>query len=279
MSPLQAVIAGGYNLPPAPIYSHGALTGQLSGDGSCDEVLTPADWMCECDGRVTVGALAMLADSATGWATSTRLPEATSMVTAQLRLELFEGVPRNVPAFRIRANAVHVDPTAGFARADLMTDCGRAVGMATMRSAPVPHPLTQETVSARSVVAPPLPRGYVDDVLDTEEREASAECVEVAVRSRPQLANLSGMVHGGVVVMMVERAMVSLLAQLGDDSALRPLDVDVMYARPLDADDSIVIATAAVAALTRRFVHLAGTVTRIDGRVAATVRAAYARLA
>jgi hypothetical protein len=60
---------------------------------------------------------------------------------------------------------------------------------------------------------------------------------------------------------------------------LRPLDVDVVYARPLDADDSIAIASAAMVALTRRFVHLAGTVTRPDGRVAATVRAAYARLA
>ena len=272
------LVAGGHNLPPAPIYGHGALTGQLFGDGSCEELLTVADWMCERDGRLTAGALAMLADSATGWATSTRLPDATSMVTAQLRLELFQGVPRDLAVYRIRASAVHVDTTVGFARADLTTDGGRPVGMATMRSAPVSHPFTDGVLTARArVVGPPLPAGFIDDVLVTQRRTASPDEAEVAVRSRSQLANLSGMVHGGVVVMMAERAMVTLLMQVGEPAEFRPLDVDVVYVRPLEADDATAIVKAAMVTLTRRFVHLSGTVRRPDGRVAATVRAAYAR--
>jgi uncharacterized protein (TIGR00369 family) len=265
-------------MPPSPIYSHGALTGQAFGDGTCTELLRVADWMCERDGRPAVGALALLADSATGWSVSTRLPAGTSMVTAQLRLELYEGVPREVPVFHIRAQAVHADAQVAFGRADLTTDRGRPVGMTTMRSALVPHPATRDGFAERiGAVVPPLPAGHVDDLLETQVREASAQRAEVAVRARPQLANLSGKVHGGVVVMMAERAIVPLLASLGAPAAFRPLDIDVVYARPLDADDSIATASAAFVTSTRRFVQLSGLVTRPDGRVAATVRAAYAR--
>jgi uncharacterized protein (TIGR00369 family) len=275
---LSTVVGGDSELPPAPIYSHGALTGQAFGDGTCAELLRVADWMCERDGRPTLGALALLADSATGWSVSTRLTAGTSMVTAQLRLELFDGVPREVPVFNIRAQAVHADAEVAFARADLTADRGRPVGMTTMRSALVPHPATQDGFAERAgAVVPRLPEGFVDDVLDTEFREASAQRTEVAVRTRPQLANLAGNIHGGVVVMMAERAIVPLLASIGDPAAFRPLDIDIVYARPLEADDTIATASAAVLTTTRRFVQLSVLVTRPDGRVAATVRAAYAR--
>ncbi len=258
--------------PHAPVYSHGAMRKRAFGAGTCDEVLDLDPWLRERDGRPTVGGIVMLADSVTGWATAASLPAHLAMVTAQIRVELFATPGPEVERIESHATCLHVDDDVGFSRADLSVD-GVPIGVATMRSA---HLLR----GAPRDLGPgpwPMPDGRVDDVLDTTVVTASAESAVVHARAPLALANGTGNVHGGVIAMIAERAMVALAARIEGGDRLRLLDIDVAFPRPLDADDSVVVATAEVATAGRRFLQIAANVSRPGARPSVVVRATYAR--
>jgi uncharacterized protein (TIGR00369 family) len=274
-APIQAFAAESSQLPPGAIYSHGNLTGQVFADGTCDELLTIADWMCDADREPGIGVLALLADSVTGWSASTRLPATSTVVTAQLRIEIYRMPRREERRLAGSARVTHLDDDVGFVHADLRTVEREPIGSATMRAAVVPNPIVDRIGHS---AATPMRGGPIGRLLGTRVSEVSDGLCVCEVRSARELANLSGQLHGGAVVMAAERAIVELLERSDDPPTLRPLDIDVGYLRPLDADDSTVTVRAELASRTRRFLQVSASVHRPDGRVAATVRATYARL-
>lgn len=265
--------------PIAPIYATGCLTDQRFGDGTCEELLRVQRWMLEVDGRLAVGALALLADSATGFAVSNHLPSHMTLVTAQLRLEMFRAAASGSRSLRGVGEMMHADADVGFARALLSEPDGSAIAMASMRSAHVLHPegrRPQVRVEEGPSGVVPLPDESVDALLGSRVLEQDEIRTVVGLVARPELTNAAANVHGGVIAMMIERAIVSSLAAIVGCSPFRPLDLEITYLRPLPGDGSDVTAVARVASRTRRFVQVVGDVTRADGRVAATVRATYA---
>lgn len=258
--------------PAGPVYSHGTLGDRTFGEGSCVETLHIAPWMRERDGRPTFGSILLLADSVTGWAMSAALPVGLMMVTAQIRVELFAPCSPTVAAIRGSAAARHVDPEVGFTVAELSTIDG-TLGMSTMRSAHV-RPGEYGTIDDGPW---PLQDGCVDDALATDVVTASDDASQVRVLAPRALANATGNIHGGILAMLAERAIVTVAGRTDDIATLRPLDIDVSFPRPLAADDTMVEATARVISRSRRFVQFEAEVARSGTRPSVTVRATYAR--
>jgi uncharacterized protein (TIGR00369 family) len=258
--------------PRGPIYGHGALGQRTFGEGSCEETLTLLPWMFERDGRATVGSIVLLADSVTGWAMSASLPEGLMMVTAQIRVELFGSRPSGTRAIRAVARARHADAQVGFTAADLSTDDG-PLGISTMRSAHV-HPGEYGSIDDGPW---PLADGCVDEALATTTVAVSDDAAHVRVLAPRALANATGNVHGGILALLAERAIVAVAGRTEDVASLRPLDIDVSFPRPLAADDTMVDATASVISRSRRFVQFEAEVARPGGKPSVAVRATYAR--
>lgn len=262
----------------APVYDDAGILTDEIGEGCCREVIDVPRWMCERDGRPSFGAFALLADSAIGWAIASRLRAEQSLVTAHLRLELFRRIGRDERRFGAFATAVHVDEEAGFGTAELVDGDQRPIGHATLRSAQLderpdqaerpPSPSHDGAARGGTEVA-------VDDELGVALGARSESTAMITARARPRTANSSGAVHGGVVAMIGERATLALATEI--DPMLRPLELDVLYQRRVDADESTVTARADVVSRTRRFLVTTGTVRRDDGRPAALVRAVHAR--
>ena len=258
--------------PRGPVYGHGALGRRTFGEGSCEETLTLLPWMRERDGRATVGSIVLLADSVTGWAMSASLPPGLMMVTAQIRVEMFRGCPSGTGAIRALALARHADAEVGFTTAELSADHG-PLGISTMRSAHV-QPGEYGSIDDGPW---PLADGCADDALATTPVTVSDDRAHVRVLAPRALSNATGSVHGGILAMLAERAVVAVAGRWDDVATLRPLDIDVSFPRPLVADDSMVDATARVISRTRRFVQFEAEVARPGAKPSVTVRATYAR--
>ncbi|MGD9793307.1 MAG: PaaI family thioesterase [Acidimicrobiia bacterium] len=267
-------------MTPGSIYSHGCLNLTRLGGGECDEDLEAADWMCDGDGRITAGALVLLADSATGWAVSTVLPAGTTVVTAQLSVQFLRRLEPGERRFAARTRVAHVDPDVSFTRADVLGTSGELVAMATMLGAHVALPADPIGSGAADGALPDggaMVGSDIDDALGTRLASSHPAGASVEVSALSSLANLTGAVHGGVLSMMVERAIVAALRGVEDDGRLRPLEFDITYHRRIEADGSRIVADADVVEQTRRLVRTVSVVRGVDGRPAAVVRAVHTR--
>jgi uncharacterized protein (TIGR00369 family) len=267
-------------MTPGSIYSHGCLNLARLGDGECDEDLDAADWMCDADDRITAGALVLLADSATGWAVSTVLPAGTTVVTAQLSVQFLRRLEPGERRFAARTRVAHVDPDVSFTRADLRGASGELVAMATMLGAHVALPADPVGSGASDGALPDggsMTASHIDEALGTRLASSDRERASVEVSALPTVANLTGAVHGGVLSMMAERAMVAALAGIDGEGRLRPLEFDITYHRRIEADGARIIAHTDVVEQTRRLVRTSSVVRGVDGRPAAVVRAVHTR--
>ena len=231
-------------------------------DGRCDQVMEPVPAMCEADGRTSLGALALLVDSAAGMAAST--PRGGT-VTLGLRVELARTTIGSQVEVQGRATAI--GPVARLARGELFDTDGmfghatlRAIdGVSWGRSATpeTPHrPRDAATVQARSV----------DELIELTVEERRPDWVRAGATARAELGSGHRMLHGGAVALVAERVARGLL------DGLAPVVLEIDYLRPVASDGARISATAATVNESRRFVHVAAEVLDDEGRRAATAR-------
>ena len=236
-------------------------------EGRCDQVMEPPPAMCEADGRTSLGALALLVDSAVGTAAST---VQGGTVTLGLRVELV----RTSTGSPVEAHglAVASGPASRLARGELH-DADGVLGHATLRSV--------GGASWGRAAAPGAPHGggdgtglhaqSVDELVELTVEDRTVGAVRVGATARPYLAGGHNMLHGGAVALVAERAARQLLA------GLDPVVLEIDYLRPVASDGARMSATAVMVNESRRFRHVAADVIDAGGRRAATARVMGAR--
>ena len=250
------------------------------------------------DGVTAAGALAVLADGVLGFAITFGVPRVMGMVTTHLHLELLRALPHGEITLDASGRRQGVEGTFAIGQADIATANGAPLAQATIgalfleRPPPNEHPhAVTPTVQpshpapthapAPAVAAPPsahrLVRGApVHELLGTRVRRAGRHGVRMTVETKPSFANSMGGVHGGVGVLMGERALdLALRAAIRDERRLRPVELRAAFLRPIFADGRAVECHAAVMHLGRRLAAVRGEVRDHDGRTAVLVDATY----
>jgi uncharacterized protein (TIGR00369 family) len=251
--------------------------------------------------RVTAtGALAVLADGVLGFAITFGLPQVMGMVTTHLHLELLRELPDGELVLAATGRRTGVEGMFAIGVADIADADGAPLAQATIGAlflerpppnehrappppAAVPSP-PPPSLAASAAPAPSAPGGThrlvrdapVHELLGTRVLRAGRRGVRMTVEARPAFANSMGGVHGGVGVLMGERALdLALRAAITDDRRLRPVELRAAFLRPIAADGRAIECHAAVMHLGRRLAAVRGEVRDHDGRTAVLVDATY----
>jgi acyl-CoA thioesterase len=242
------------------------------------------------DGAVATGALAVLADGVLGFAITFGLPQVMGMATTHLHLELVRPLPAGTIVLEAAGRRRGVEGTFAIGEADISTPDGAPIAQATIGALFLPRPPPDEP---RAQTLPPPPRATavaaprphrllnnapVHALLGTEVRRAGRTGVRATVCALPSFANSMGGVHGGMGVLMGERALdLALRAAIPDERRLRPVELRAAFLRPIAADGRAVECHAAVMHLGRRLSAVRGEVRDHEGRTAVLVDATYVR--
>jgi uncharacterized protein (TIGR00369 family) len=240
------------------------------------------------EGVTAPGVLAVLADGVLGFAITFGVVAVQGMVTTHLHLELLRPLPPGPLALYAAGRRRGLDGTFAIGEADISTPDGVPLAQATIGALflerrppderPSPAPPTHRPPSP----APTAPRhrlladAPVHTLLGTQVRQAGRTGVRATVRAEPRFSNSVGGVHGGVGVLMGERALeLALRAAIPDERRLRPVELRAAFLRPIAADGRAVECHAAVMHLGRRLAAVRGEVRDHDGRTAVLVDATY----
>ncbi|HZQ58177.1 MAG TPA: hotdog fold thioesterase [Acidimicrobiales bacterium] len=240
------------------------------------------------DGATATGALAVLADGVLGFAITYGLPQVMGMVTTHLHLELVRPLPTGTIVLEAAGRRRGTEGAFAIGEADISTADGSPVAQATIGALFLPRPPPDEPRRARpetpvAEAAAPVVRPHrllggapVHTLLGTQVRRARRDGVRVMVNALPSFANSMGGVHGGVGVLMGERALdLALRAAIPDERKLRPVELRAAFLRPIAADGRAVECHAAVMHLGRRLAAVRGEVRDHEGRTAVLVDATY----
>ena len=235
------------------------------------------------------GALAVLADGVLGFSITFGLPQVMGMVTTHLHLELLRALPGGELALSATGRRTGVEGMFAIGVADIAGPDGAPLAQATIGAlflerpppnehrAPPPPPSPASPATPRLAVEHRLIRNVpVHELLGTHVHSAGRRGVRMTVEARPAFANSMGGVHGGMGVLMGERALdLALRAAISDDRRLRPVELRAAFLRPIAADGRAVECHAAVMHLGRRLAAVRGEVRDHDGRTAVLVDATY----
>jgi uncharacterized protein (TIGR00369 family) len=240
------------------------------------------------EGVTATGALAVLADGVLGFAITFGLAQAVGMVTTHLHLELLRPLPPGTVVLHATGRRRGLHGTFAIGEADISTADGEPLAQATIGALFLTRPPPDElhAPAPQAVRAPgPLPAARshrlvgdapVHRLLRTQVRRAGRTGVRTTVHAEPGFANSVGGVHGGVGVLMGERALdLALRAALRDERRLRPVELRAAFLRPIAADGRSVECHAATMHLGRRLAAVRGEVRDHDGRPAVLVDATY----
>jgi uncharacterized protein (TIGR00369 family) len=132
MSGLDIFLAQMAGELPAPPITH--LTGLRPTDaaeGTCTFVLPATDWLCSPLGRLEGGAIALLADTVISSAIQTTVPARTSYAPLDLKVNFLRPVAPDGQDLIGRGEVVHRGRSIGVANAELQTQDGKRVALAT----------------------------------------------------------------------------------------------------------------------------------------------------
>lgn len=241
------------------------------------------------DGRMTAGALGIVADACCGTVGAVALPLADTVVTVQMRLE-YAGLRPLLPgAVTGRAWLEAAAEDSALLRGALVDDESRLVAVCSMRMLGVPR---------RSAVPPargPAPGEYVAGVPAPPDPAASsassAPPVSAPLSSSPhelvgvtdchvgggvatftlcpdsRVANSYQALHGGAVALIAQLTASAVQRDaVGDHGIVEPFDLAVNYLRGVPIDGTPLVSTATITHSGRRFVVAEGELRRADGR-------------
>jgi uncharacterized protein (TIGR00369 family) len=132
MSGLEIFIAHMAGELPVPPISH--LTGLrpiAADEGTCTFVLPATEWLCSPLGMLEGGAIALLADTVISSAIQTTLPARTSYAPLDLKVNFLRPVTPDGQDLIGRGEVIHRGRTIGVANAELQTQDGKRVALAT----------------------------------------------------------------------------------------------------------------------------------------------------
>jgi uncharacterized protein (TIGR00369 family) len=243
-----------------------------------DQMVVPPT-LLDQHGTLAPGALAILADSALGWAVMSTMPAEAGMATSHLHLELLRPIAAGTTRLTCTAEQRGIEGRFGIGEGDITTTDGTSIARATIGAVI----LTRRSGGGSAVVKetagtphPPVAGSPVQQLLGMRVLSAGPTGVHVTVRTDPSFANFSGGVHGGVGVLIGERALdLALRAAIVDDRQLRPVELRAAFLRPIAADGQEIEGVATVMHLGRRLAAARGEVRDQDGRAAVLVDATY----
>ena len=259
------------------------VTAAADPDGCTVELVVPPTAR-DGDGALPTGALAVLADHALGRRLSEVLEPDERMVTSHMHLEIVRPPQPGVDRYVGEAQEVHRVPGSGFSRGSIRDANGAVVPLISARFTLIPAGdvhggavLDRRAASIDPSEATPPTQPWsrvpVHQLLGTRMRRESEGQVEVDFLAAPELANERSGLHGGVGALMGERA--AALALQGR-AAFRPVELRIVFLRPVPAVGQRVRADAEIIFLGRTTATTSARLYRADGKVAVQVDAVHA---
>lgn len=256
-------------------------------EGVAVQVMHTPAWLCDEGGTVLAGALGVLVDTVLGTAVMSTVPAGMAMVTSHLHIEMLSAIPHATTEVsatgRLRSTrdrlALAEGEVCGPGGVELARGTIGSVLLDSRPSFPAPVAAAPPVAVRRSPATQRLlGTSPVHRQLGTTVRRAARRNVVIEVPAAPELANLSGGLHGGIGVLIGERALdlalrVSLDA--ADTSATRLVDLRAVFVRGIPADGAAVTCRATVVHLGRRLAAARSEVLTQDGKPAVLVDATY----
>ena len=292
----------------APIPPIGHLTGSRPTEfeiGESRSVMPASPWLQSPQGRIPLGALAILADLAFGTCYGSTLPPGGGFTTAELSLtRVQETRPGGVLVGHGRV--VHAGDTSVLTEARVYDPEGHLVAAGMSRLAvfppppelpPLPDPLpeTERPVydtpdpwerdapeglleqadwqgrSGREVleaqIKGELPRPPISQLTGLRVREVDDGRAVVTLPASPWLSTPAGTVQGGFTALIADTALAcAIQTTIQRGDSFLPLDVKVNYLRPVMPDGRELTATAEVTHRGRSLAVAHATVHNADGK-------------
>lgn len=251
-------------------------------------------------GALPLGALCLLADTTLGSFVTPRLPADERMVTSHLHVELVRplrpGLERVVGGF----SGVELVPGSAFSTGRAVID-GDGAASSTRSGTRSAHTLLARFSGRFALVGGQQAGGDVSDAVPAPAVSVDAQQhpwttapihqrlgtqivavtdgrVEVTVRASAELANERAGLHGGAGAAIGERTGdLALRSAVGDDAGFRPVELRVVFLRPVAASGGELTADAEVGFLGRTTATTTARLYRPDGKVAVQVDAVHVR--
>lgn len=235
--------------------------------------VTPA--MRTPDGAFVPGALAVLTDSAIGYATVHQTGVAGRMVTGHLNIEFTAPVPAGHEIELVcRGRLVGGDDTYAIGSGEVVDAGGRTVAIATIGAVLFPGQVPINAASDRPVHAPTTAID-VDELLGAEVVERTGSTCTVRFTASDATTNISRGVHGGMGVLMAERSIDRLLRSDDGEATHRLVAIRAAYPRAITADGTQIECVAAAVHRGRRLALARAVLHDQQGRPAVVVDASY----
>ena len=273
-------------VPPPPIHY---LTGMRPTTVSADSatfVMPATEWLLPPPGYVSLGALAMLADSGLGCAIQVGLPPATPYTTSDLSLSFIRPANADGRLLSARGRLIHLGRSLGVADALIEEEDGRVVAHSTTRCFVLPaiDPPPEPPERLDPVVIPdhetpdpylrpadgrPLPQEVWDRMTGLEVMRALASgelpappivhltglrpvsfdegSATFTIPCTAWLCSPSGYVQGGVIALLADTVLgAAVQTTVGRRTTYSPLDLKVNFLRPVLPDGRELQGTASV---------------------------------
>jgi uncharacterized protein (TIGR00369 family) len=257
-------------------------------DGTITRVLRTNEASFELDGTLVAGVLCVLGDSVLGGAAVQAADPDKRMVTTNLHLDL-TGLPRPEGEVTGRGKICAVTDDAVLVYADLASASG-SLAHATARfamlpvtsraagavSSPVDRPVQASTKG--SPEGNPIVGGSpIVDLLGLRVLSAGHNGATLSMLIHAELCNERGGLHGGIGALLGEQTSgLALRAVLPEGSAVRPLEVRVVFLRPIGMDPRPAICTASVVHAGRRFASTRSELFAPNGERSVLIDSTYA---
>ena len=246
----------------------------VSGDDIAT-VMRPRPAMRTPDGALAPGALAVLTDSAIGFATVHQTGGPRRMVTGHLNIELTAPIPTGDEIELLcRGRLVGGDDTYAVGSGEVLDASGTTIAVATIGAVFFPGEPPIRVVPEPPANGPTT-AGDVDELLGTRLVERTGSTCTVRFTSSGSTTNLSGGVHGGMGVLMAERTIDRLLRSDDGEATHRLVAIRAAYPRGIVADGAEIECVAETMHRGRRLALARAVLRDQQGRPAVVVDASY----
>jgi acyl-coenzyme A thioesterase PaaI-like protein len=249
----------------------------LTSEGVATDMVIP-DHLRGADSMLALGSLAVLADSAIGFATVASLDRPTGMATSHLHLEIVRpSIEPDVGRLRCTGRLVHDDGHHyALGHGTIFDDAGRPVAHASIGAVLLPFRTIQSPTDGNE----PDPSTTVRESEPDRERRWSdvdeflgsrrAPAGVMTFVASPTLANSSRGLHGGIGVFMAEQALQHALDSDGPHR-FTLVELRATYPRPIAANGAPITCRSSITYRGRRLVTVRSELLDQRGKVAVVV--------
>lgn len=246
-------------------------------DGIATDMVVPGHLL---DGATLVpGALAVLADSAVGFAVIGSLGRPTAMATSHLHLDVVRPfIATDHARLRCTGHLVHDDGGHyALGQGSIVDDAGHLIATATVGAVLMPFRTIRPPDEAAPAATPPATTAQqwadIDEFLGSAP-SASDSGTSMTFVAGPSVANTAGGLHGGIGVLMAERTLHHALEREAPGQ-FTLVELHATYPRPIASNGAAIECRATVTYRGRRLATARGELLDQRGKVAVVVDATY----